>query len=193
MKTSYFYLSTNQITFFSKKLLLFKFILSSQKALQNAIMDRGVATYARNARNANETTEWEDALIKKGILQPKTKVEEEEEVEEECHLQEYNSEEDDEYDDDRILAMIRAKRMNEMKNQYARSKFGSILPILKDEWTKEVNEASQETFVVVYVYDSSVHDCKLMDILLRDIAKQKPQVKFVSIPSQQCMANWPAR
>lgn len=38
-------------------------------------MDRGSKFYAPTG----ETTEWEDILVKKGILAPKTKVQEEEE------------------------------------------------------------------------------------------------------------------
>lgn len=45
-------------------------------------MDRGSKFY----EPTGETTEWEDILIKKGILAPKTKVPDEEEQEEEEYV-----------------------------------------------------------------------------------------------------------
>ena len=63
-----------------------------------------------------ETTEWEDILIKKGIIAPKTKVEEEyeEDVEVETEADKLQAmgldeldELDDDYDDDRVLQRIR--------------------------------------------------------------------------------------
>jgi hypothetical protein len=72
--------------------------------------DRGNVYYAPTG----ETTEWEDILIKKGIIAPKTKVQEEESEEEEekvdprenATLDELD-EMDDDYDDDAELQRIR--------------------------------------------------------------------------------------
>ena len=165
-------------------------------------MNRGNTYYKPTV----EITEWEDILIKKGIIAPKTKVEEEDTNEDqpteaELHrqaleqksLEELDEMEDDDYDDDLELRKIREKRIQEMKQQALRNKFGSIQPITKDEWTKEVNEASQDAWVVVYLFDHGVEACKLIDKLLLDIAQRHRDVKFVRIPSQNCMENWPMR
>lgn len=160
-------------------------------------MDRGNVYYAPTG----ETTEWEDILIKKGILAPKTKVVEEEEVQEEqqqvdarenATLDELD-EMDDDYDDDAELLRIREKRIAEMKAQAARNKFGDIQPIAKDEWTKEVTDASKENWVVAYLWDMALEECKLMDEALRAVARKHRDVKFVSIQAGSAIENWPSR
>ncbi|CAK4643091.1 unnamed protein product [Aphanomyces euteiches] len=159
-------------------------------------MNRGNKTYV----GTGETTEWEDILIKKGIIAPKTKVTEEEEYESEeevdprenATLDELDEFEDD-YDEDQALQRIREKRIAEMKAQAARNVFGDIQPISKDEWTREVTEASQKSWVIAYLWESSHEGCKLMDQILRVIAARHRDVKFVSIQSQVCVENWPLR
>ena len=167
-------------------------------------MDRGGTYY----KPTGETTEWEDILIKKGIIEPKTKVieEEEEEVDYTSEKVEYDSnkenDDDEEFDDEeeefgdddgRELRRIREKRIAEMKALAARNCFGRVQPITKSEWTQEVNEASKQAWVVVYLFDPSVEACKVMDQLIETIAKLHPDVKFVSIPAQACMENWPRK
>ncbi|ETW02199.1 hypothetical protein H310_05766 [Aphanomyces invadans] len=159
-------------------------------------MNRGSKTYV----GTGETTEWEDILIKKGIIAPKTKVTEEEQYEsedetdprEKATLDELDEMEDD-YDEDQELQRIRDKRIAEMKAQMARNVFGDVRPISKDEWTREVTEASKNCWVVAYLWENSVEACKLMDQILRVIASRHRDVKFVSIQSQVCVENWPAR
>ncbi|ETV76971.1 hypothetical protein H257_09378 [Aphanomyces astaci] len=159
-------------------------------------MNRGSKLYV----GTGETTEWEDILIKKGIIAPKTKVTEEEDYEseddvdprEDATLDELD-EMEDEYDEDQALQRIRDKRIAEMKAQMARNVFGDIQPISKDEWTREVTEASKGSWVVAYLWENSVEACKLMDQILRVIAGRHRDVKFVSIQSQVCVENWPLR
>lgn len=163
-------------------------------------MDRGQTYY----KPTGETTEWEDILIKKGIIEPKTKVHEEEddEVDYTATNVTYDSNEendveseDDEFgdDDDRELRRIREKRIAEMKALAARNCFGRVQPITKTEWTREVNEASKHAWVIVYLFDSAVDACKVMDQLIETLAKLHPDVKVVSIPAQACMENWPTK
>ncbi|OQR82753.1 phosducin-like protein [Achlya hypogyna] len=158
-------------------------------------MDRGNKTYV----GTGETTEWEDILIKRGIIAPKTKapVEEEESSDDEDPREQATMEEldemEDDYDEDQALARIREKRIAEMKAMAARNLYGDVQPISKDEWTREVTEASKNCWVVAYLFESSVEGCKLMDQLLRAVAAKHRDVKFVSIQSQVCIENWPAR
>lgn len=42
-----------------------------------------------------------------------------------------------------MMRAYRDKRMKEMKQEQDRSRFGTILPISRDEYTREVAEASQ--------------------------------------------------
>ncbi|KAJ0407593.1 hypothetical protein ATCC90586_006236 [Pythium insidiosum] len=159
--------------------------------------DRGNVYYAPTG----ETTEWEDILIKKGILAPKTKVQEEEESDHEeqqidpretATLDELDEMEDD-YDDDMELMRIRERRIAQMRAQAARNKFGDVLPITKDDWTREVTDASKETWVIAYLWDSALQECRLMDEVLREVAKRHRDVKFVSIQALACIENWPSR
>lgn len=162
-------------------------------------MERGSTYY----QPTDETTEWEDILIKKGIMAPKTKVQNEVfEMPSDVEMRQTQMEKkslkeldelDDEYDDDAAIRKIREKRLAEMKMQAARNKYGFVQPISKDEWKTEVNEASKSSWVVVYLFDHAVEACKLLDQLLLEVAIHHPDVKFVSIPSQICMENWPSR
>ncbi|CAI5736538.1 unnamed protein product [Hyaloperonospora brassicae] len=160
--------------------------------------DRGNVSYAPTG----ETTEWEDILVKKGILAPKTKVpdeeqqddddDEQEDTREHATLDELDELEDD-YDDDAVLARIRERRIQEMKEQAARNKFGDVQPIAKDEWTKEVTDGSSDHWVIAYLWDDALEECKVMDHVLREVAKRHCAVKFVSIQAQACIENWPSR
>ncbi|RLN93441.1 hypothetical protein BBJ28_00003920 [Nothophytophthora sp. Chile5] len=80
-----------------------------------------------------------------------------------------------------------------MMAQAARNKFGDIQPIAKDEWTREVTEGSSEHWVIAYLWDDALEECKLMDNVLREVAKKHRDVKFVSIQAQACIENWPSR
>jgi len=80
-----------------------------------------------------------------------------------------------------------------MKAQMAKNLFGDVQPISKDEWTKEVTEASKNSWVIAYLFESGIEACKLMDQLLRVVATKHRDVKFVSIQSQACIENWPLR
>nr|CCA22606.1 phosducinlike protein putative [Albugo laibachii Nc14] len=162
-------------------------------------MDRGQKYY----EPTGETTEWEDILVKKGIIAPKTKVEEEEkETEEDDAPSLYEkktldelTEFDDDYDDASEIARIRQRRITEMKEAAKRAVYGEVYPISKDEWTIEVTDASKEKqcWVVAYLWDTAVDDCKLADQLVRELSKRHRDVKFVSIQSQACIENWPKR
>ncbi|RQM29695.1 hypothetical protein B5M09_012239 [Aphanomyces astaci] len=150
-------------------------------------MNRGSKLYV----GTGETTEWEDILIKKGIIAPKTKVTEEEDYESEDDVDPREDATLDELDE--MEASIVVRRIAEMKAQMARNVFGDIQPISKDEWTREVTEASKGSWVVAYLWENSVEACKLMDQILRVIAGRHRDVKFVSIQSQVCVENWPLR
>lgn len=80
-----------------------------------------------------------------------------------------------------------------MRAAMERNKFGEIQPIAKDEWTREVTEGSKEHWVIAYLWDDALEECKLMDSVLRVVAKNHRDVKFVSIQAQACIENWPQR
>lgn len=55
-------------------------------------------------------------------------------------------------DDDRILEMYRAQRLAEMREQAVRNRFGDVNEITKEEWVREVTDASNSCHVVVHLY-----------------------------------------
>lgn len=82
-----------------------------------------------------------------------------------------------------------------MKQIASRANYGEVYPISKADWVNEVNEISQvrHCWVVAYLWDTSVNDCKLMDMLVREVAQRHRDVKFVSISADTCIENWPKR
>ncbi len=80
-----------------------------------------------------------------------------------------------------------------MKSAMARNKFGDVQPIAKDEWTREITDASQDNWVLAYLWDSSLEECRVMEEVLRVVARNHRDVKFVSIQAQHAVENWPTR
>ena len=70
--------------------------------------------------------------------------------------------EDGEFDDNRMLNEYRARRVQEMKEQAVKNRFGEVVEITKDEWIREVTEASKAAWVIVHLYQDSVVDCRII-------------------------------
>ena len=114
----------------------------------------------------NADTEWNDALRKHGILPPKEPSEREKEYEqwdaaveaerERNPLQDKSLDEldelEDEFDDDRVLQMYREKRMQEMREDMLRKRFGQVFDVSETDFVREVTEASKNSLVVVHLY-----------------------------------------
>ncbi|CAD5116103.1 DgyrCDS5029 [Dimorphilus gyrociliatus] len=151
--------------------------------------------------NPNEDTEWNDILRKHNILPPK-----EEKKEEEIEIVEPTAEEklsslnidklnelEDEIDDEdeKIFEEYKRKRIQEMMEAQKAAKFGSVLEISKAQYVTEVNEAGEEIWVVVFIYNNRVKTCKYIDEYLRIIAQLHPYVKFVKGVSEVMIQNYP--
>lgn len=106
-----------------------------------------------------ETTEFEDILREKGVLPPKEEekvkalealVEEAKELREaeRDHLAEKSLDElgemEDEYADSRTLDAYRRRRVEQLRLAALRNKFGRVYPLRRDEFSREVTEASRE-------------------------------------------------
>ncbi|CAM9225590.1 unnamed protein product [Ectocarpus sp. 13 AM-2016] len=177
--------------------------------------ERGSVQY----QSKGETTEWEDILIKKGIVEKddvlrgkgidpdEQRLEEaigkarEAEVERlnartieddmaEASLEELD-ELEDELADDGMLEKYRAQRVAEMKAKAAAAKFGELFEISKADWVREVTDASKSVCVVAHLYEDGIVECRVMEAALRSIASKFREVKFVKIRSQQAVENWP--
>ncbi|KXS12452.1 thioredoxin-like protein [Gonapodya prolifera JEL478] len=152
-------------------------------------------------------TEWEDVLRDKGILPEVTESQIIDMMEEtiasktagksyeDKTLDELDDELDDvgDEDEERILQVMRQKRMEEVRAAQAKEKYGDVYPISKPEFVREVTEASQECAVVCLLYKDVVPESKLVSSLLVTIARRYRAVKFVKIVAAQAVPNFPDR
>lgn len=160
-------------------------------------MNIGSTTEYRRA--PGETTEWEDALVKHGIIEkpPSVHSESEDEVEEGDPLESKGLDEldelddDDEFADDRILAAYREKRLAEMKARAKAAKFGRVLPLVRADYLKEVNEASNECFVVLHLHQDYIRKSVRLAQVFAELAAKHRATKFMIINATQCIDNYP--
>ncbi|KZT44222.1 thioredoxin-like protein [Sistotremastrum suecicum HHB10207 ss-3] len=165
------------------------------------------------AVNPNEDTEFNDALRKHGILPPRPKTPEEpspppspslSEQLDELDLDELKDKEEDanNSDSERLIASYRRRKLAELRQEQSKARFGRIYPIGRDDYTREVTEASKEdgdgdlikgTGVVCFLYkDGQVPSMRLFDHL-RTLSTRYPRTKFVSIVGDKCIPNCPDR
>lgn len=164
---------------------------------------------------SGETTEWEDILIKKGIttkedvllgkglnpedflekkpLEVPLEADEREQAIAEADLDELD-ELEDEFTDSRALDVYRQQRLKELQEKRARSRFGDVVEIAKDEWVREVTEGSAgSTWVVVHLYLDALVESSLLDEATINLARRFPYVKFLKIRATSAVENWPER
>ncbi|GAO49528.1 thioredoxin-like protein [Saitoella complicata NRRL Y-17804] len=155
----------------------------------------------------NADTEWNDILREKGILpeRPPSPTEMLEEALQqsikEAHdrrlegldIDELDDLEDDE--DEEIIALYKAQRMAEMRSLQARSNHGTVTPIQKVDFVREVTEASkgENNWVICYLYKDYLPGCKILAPLLSLVARRYPFLKLTSIQSDMCIPNYPDR
>lgn len=102
-------------------------------------------------------------------------------------------EEDEDEDEEKMLKDYREKRLRELKQHAAKYRFGDVIGIGKDDWLREVTEASKGAWVVVHLYQDSVIECQLVDEAMIKLAAKFKNVKFIKIRSTQAIENWPDR
>ncbi|CAG7716858.1 unnamed protein product [Allacma fusca] len=158
-------------------------------------------------QNPNEDTEWNDVLRSKGILPPKQETEITEDqivsmlestIEERTgtgrNLEKLSLDELDELEDEeeeRILQEYKAKRMQEMKAQIAKSKFGEVLEITAQDYVQEINKAGEGIWVVLHLYKQGIPMCALLNQFMAQMAAKFPTTKFVKSISTVCIPNYP--
>ena len=99
--------------------------------------------------------------------------------------------EDDEFADDDFLEKYRQNRIDELKEERVKNRFGEIINISKDQWVAEVTESSKTCWVIVHLYQDSIVECGLMDEALIEIANKFQYLKIVRIRSTTAVENWP--
>ncbi|KAJ9657803.1 Proteolipid protein 2 [Neophaeococcomyces mojaviensis] len=157
--------------------------------------------------NPNADTEWNDILRKHGIIPEKPKDPEpliqEALMEaqqrayqnrlEDKDLDELAALEDDE--DEAFLESYRQKRMAEINALAKASKFGSVYPLQKVDFTREVTEASNSAYVFVLLASStdSHVESRVLSEIWPQLAQKYGDVKFCSIRADMCIEGYPER
>ncbi len=150
-----------------------------------------------------EDTEWNDILRAQGII-PEREPSPSEQIEEALQdaiakqhenrlenkdLDELDALEDEEDED--FLNFYKQKRMKELNGLAAKAKYGSVYPVSKPEYQKEITECSNECFVFVHLTVSANTQCRLLSSLLHDLAQKYKEIKFVEIQGSRAIENYP--
>jgi hypothetical protein len=105
-------------------------------------------------QNPNEDTEWNEILRAQGILPPRPKtpptpsppgsptISEKLHGASDAALKELEDDAPDS-DTERVVEEYRRKRMQELRREEKRARFGEMLPIGRDDYQREVTEASK--------------------------------------------------
>ncbi|KAL7818238.1 thioredoxin-like protein [Trichoderma gracile] len=154
----------------------------------------------------NADTEWNDILRKHGVIPEKppspTPMIEEAILEarrlahenrlEGKDLDELDELEDDE--DDAFLEQYRQKRMAELSNLQKKAIHGSVYPISKPEYQREITEASNNGPVFVNLTSAAGNvESRILSELWRQAAKEYGDIKFCEIRANQAIENYPDR
>lgn len=107
-------------------------------------------------------------------------------------LDELDELEDDE--DDAFLEQYRQKRMAELSNLQKKSIHGSVYPISKPDYQREVTEASNNGPVFVNLTSAAGNvESRILSELWRQAAKEYGDIKFCEIRANQAIENYPDR
>lgn len=107
-------------------------------------------------------------------------------------LDELDELEDDE--DDAFLEQYRQKRMAELSTLQKKSIHGSVYPISKPDYQREITEASNNGPVFVNLTSTSGNvESRVLSELWRQAAKEYGDIKFCEIRANQAIENYPDR
>nr|POE89954.1 phosducin-like protein 2 [Quercus suber] len=155
----------------------------------------------------NADTEWNDILRKHGVIPEKppspTPMIEEALTEArrlayENRLEGKDLDELDELEDDEdeiFLDQYRQKRMNELATLQNASIYNQVYPVQKPDYSREVTETSQSSFVFVLLTSSTGTnpESQLMIELWRELARRFGDVKFCQMQANLCIEGYPDR
>ncbi|KAM6500941.1 thioredoxin-like protein [Amanita muscaria] len=164
------------------------------------------------AVNADEDTEFNDALRKHGILPPREPPPRTpspppspslDDLLDDLTTSELRDLEEDAWDDDtqRIVEQHKRQRRLQEQEKLRTARFGRVYPIARDDYTREVTEASKAseesdkkekgTGVVCFLYKDGVPRSDRAFQHIRMLAERHPHTKFVSIVGDKCIPNLP--
>jgi len=150
-----------------------------------------------------EDTEWNDILRKHGVIpeRPPSPTEQLEEALQEAVVKQYENrleskdleelEELEDEEDEDFLEEYKQKRLKEYQQLTEKSKFGSVYPITKPDYKKEITDASKESFVWAHLSLQSSLQSRLLSSLMIQLAMKFKEIKFVEIPGSRAVENYP--
>lgn len=163
--------------------------------------------FPRDMQDPNEDTEWNDILRQQGILppRPKSPTEEIEAAFDEAvqkaydnrlegkSLRELDELDEDELEDEAFIQQYREKRMQEIRQQASKEKFGEVVKITKSEYKQEVTEASaNDQPVILHIASTQSQQSRLLEALFQRLAPRFREIKFVQIASTQINDKFPS-
>ncbi|GLB35494.1 putative phosducin [Lyophyllum shimeji] len=164
------------------------------------------------AVNPNEDTEFNDALRKHGILPPREPTPPSPspppsptfaDLLNDFTPSELQQMSEDARDDEteRMIAGYRRQRLAEEHREEKRARFGRVYPIGRDDYTREVTEASKVseeddeeetgTGVICFLYKDGIPRSDRAFQHIRMLAERYPRTKFVSIVGDKCIPSLP--
>ncbi|PPQ77584.1 hypothetical protein CVT25_011376 [Psilocybe cyanescens] len=164
------------------------------------------------AINPNEDTEFNDALRKHGIIGPRETTPPSpspppsptfDDLLNDFTTKELQELSEDAPDDEteRLIAIHRLQRLAEERKDKLKARFGEVYPIGREDYTREVTEASKideedddnekGTGVICFLYKDGIPRSDRAFQHVRSLAKRYPRSKFVSIVGDKCIPNLP--
>ncbi|KAJ4410564.1 Proteolipid protein 2 [Gnomoniopsis sp. IMI 355080] len=155
----------------------------------------------------NADTEWNDILRKHGVIPEKPPsptpmiqeaIEEARKLAHENRLEGKDLDELDELEDledDAFLEQYKQKRMAELSALQKKSVHGSVYPLSKPDYQREVTEASQNGPVFVNLTSSTNTnvEARVLSDLWRQAAKEYGDIKFCEMRAEQAIENYPEK
>ncbi|KII89313.1 hypothetical protein PLICRDRAFT_109487 [Plicaturopsis crispa FD-325 SS-3] len=164
------------------------------------------------AINADEDTEFNDALRKHGILPPRPEAPPSPSPPASPTLSDFlddftpselqeRAEDAKDPETERLIEEYRRHRIAQDRNEEKKARFGRVYPISREDYTREVTEASmvdeeddddeRGTGVVCFLYKDGITRSDLASRHVQILAARHPRTKFVSIVGDKCIANLP--
>lgn len=99
----------------------------------------------------------------------------------------------EEDEDEAFLEIYRQQRMKEMNALAQKSKYGTVYPISKPDYAREVTDASEHAPVVVNLTSGmgTNIESRILTELWREAAKEFGEVKFCEIRGDQAIEGYP--
>lgn len=154
-----------------------------------------------------ESTEWDDILKQKGIIPEKTPEELAEEqlkelVEETVEAYDPHEHksvaqldedlEEADSDEERILQSYREQRLEQMKADSMKPKYGPGLKYISaDDWKHDVTDAPSDVYVVIHLFQEAIEACEVMHHRLLELSAKFRSTKFIRCKATDAIKNYP--